>query len=210
MPLKGQRAIIEPLELKDRGTNSLESSIGREVRDRRKKHGMTVAELAGLADLSPGMLSKIENGHTSPSLATLQSLALALNVSVTAFFRRFEERRDASFVKAGDGLTIQRRGSRAGHEYELLGHSVGKAGSVEPYIVTLTDASEVFPSFQHGGVEFIYILEGKLDYHHGGVTYEMGPGDSLFFDAEAAHGPERLVETPIRFICVITSPDEAA
>ena len=84
--------------------NTLEISIGRELRSLRKKHDMTVAELGALAKVSSGMLSKIENGLTSPSLATLQALSSALNVSVTAFFRSFEKRRDATFVAAGEGL----------------------------------------------------------------------------------------------------------
>lgn len=183
--------------------HTLEMSLGREIRRLRKKYGMTVIALANQAGLSSGMLSKIENGLTSPSLSTIQSLAAALNVSVTALFRRHEQRRDATMVKAGEGLIIHRRGSLAGHEYRLLGHSVGKNVTMEPYMITLTDQSEVFPSFQHPGTEFIYILEGRIDYHHSGVTYELGPGDSLFFDGEAPHGPERLIETPIRFICCI-------
>ena len=198
----------DPAGVRNKRGNSLETSIGREVRQLRRKHDMTVSQLADLAGLSPGMLSKIENGLTSPSLATLQALGGALNVSVTALMRRFEERRDATFVPAGGGLKIQRRGTRAGHEYELLGHSVGKKVTMEPYLITLTDRSEVFPSFQHAGTEFLYILEGRMDYHHGGVSYPMGPGDSLFFDGTAAHGPENLVETPIRFVCVIVYSEE--
>ncbi|MBT3172660.1 MAG: helix-turn-helix transcriptional regulator, partial [Rhodospirillaceae bacterium] len=182
--------------------------IGREVRQLRRKHDMTVTELAELAGLSSGMLSKIENGHTSPSLTTLQSLASALNVSVTALMRKFEERRDATFVAAGGGLKIQRRGTRAGHEYRVLGHSLDEEITMEPFVITLTDKSEVFPAFEHEGTEFLYVLEGRMDYHHGGATYAMGPGDSLFFDAEAAHGPENLVETPIRFVCVIVHSSE--
>jgi len=188
--------------------NRLELCIGREVRQLRQKHSMTVTELAELASLSSGMLSKIENGLTSPSLATLQSLASALNVSVTALMRRFEERRDATFVPAGGGLKIQRRGTRAGHEYRVLGHSLGDEITMEPFVITLTDKSEVFPDFEHPGTEFLYILEGRMDYHHSGATYAMNPGDSLFFDAEAAHGPANLIETPIRFVCVIVSSAE--
>jgi DNA-binding XRE family transcriptional regulator len=108
------------------GTNhaNLEVAIGREVRDFRRKLDMTVAELAKLSSLSAGMLSKIENGMTSPSLDTLQALSRALHVPVTAFFRRYEEERDATFVPAGQGLTIERRGTRAGHQYQLLGHTL--------------------------------------------------------------------------------------
>jgi transcriptional regulator with XRE-family HTH domain len=193
---------------RDKWANRLEMCIGREVRQLRRKHDMTVTELAELAGLSSGMLSKIENGHTSPSLTTLQSLSSALNVSITALMRKFEERRDATFVAAGGGLKIQRRGTRAGHEYRVLGHSLDEEITMEPFVITLTDKSEVFPAFEHEGTEFLYVLEGRMDYHHGGATYVMGPGDSLFFDAEAAHGPENLVETPIRFVCVIVHSTE--
>ena len=93
--------------------NTLEVAIGREVRAFRNKLGITVSDLAAATGLSLGMLSKIENGVTWPALTTLQTLSRALGVPVTAFFRRFEERRDAVFVKAGDGLLIERRGTSA-------------------------------------------------------------------------------------------------
>lgn len=186
--------------------NKLEIAIGSQIRSFRKKMDLTIAELASLANLSTGMLSKIENGNASPSLSTLQALSDALNIPVTAFFRKFEERRNASFVKAGKGLIIERRGTRSGHEYQLLGHSVGKSISVEPYLITLTVESEVFPLFQHTGMEFIYMLEGKLLYLHGDKSYMLEPCDSLFFDAETTHGPEELIELPIRFLSIIVSP----
>lgn len=187
------------------GTNhaNLEAAIGREVRDFRKKLDMTVAELAKLSSLSAGMLSKIENGMTSPSLDTLQALSRALHVPVTAFFRRYEEERDATFVPAGQGLTIERRGTRAGHQYQLLGHTLRKNIAVEPYLITLTEKSDVFPIFQHAGVEFLYMLEGEVGYRHGNKTYVMRPGDSLFFDADAPHGPDDLRKLPIRFLSII-------
>ena len=181
----------------------LEAAIGREVREFRTKLDMTLVELARLTGLSPGMLSKIENGVTSPSLATLRALSEALQVPVTAFFRRFEEERDASFVRAGQGLNIERRGTRAGHQYQLLGHSVGKSIAVEPYLITLSEESDVFPVFQHDGIEFIYMLEGVVGYRHANKTYRMTAGDSLFFDADAPHGPEELLQLPIRFLSVI-------
>jgi transcriptional regulator with XRE-family HTH domain len=184
--------------------NKLEVAIGRQVRALRKKLDLTVAGLAKLAGVSNGMLSKIENGIASPSLATLQSLATALQVPVTAFFRKYEEERDVSFVHAGEGLIIERRGTRAGHQYQLLGHSVGKTIAVEPYMITLTEESDVFPIFQHSGMEFIYMLEGEVGYRHGDKTYNLTPGDSLFFDADAPHGPEELKKLPIRFLSVIT------
>jgi transcriptional regulator with XRE-family HTH domain len=178
------------------------------VRQFRQDLDMTVAEVAKLAGLSSGMLSKIENGMTSPSLATLRALSRALNVPVTSFFRKFEEQRDATYVKAGEGLPIERRGTRAGHLYHLLGHSVGHRTSVEPYLITLTEKSEVFPLFQHSGTEFIYVLEGRVIYRHGSQTYDMGPGDSLFFDSDVPHGPEELVTLPVRMLSLIVRPGD--
>ncbi|MFQ5485377.1 MAG: helix-turn-helix domain-containing protein [Desulfobacterales bacterium] len=183
--------------------NKLEVSIGRQVRTFRKKLDLTVAGLAKLAGLSNGMLSKIENGNASPSLSTLQSLAAALTIPVTALFRKYEEERDVSFVRAGRGLIIERRGTRAGHHYQLLGHSIGKTIAVEPYMITLTEESDVFPIFQHSGMEFLYMIEGEVGYRHGNKTYPLTPGDSLFFDADVPHGPEELKKLPIRFLSVI-------
>ena len=125
---------------------------------------------------------------------------------MTAFFRKYEEERDVSFVRNGEGLTIERRGTRAGHQYELLGHTVSRQVFVEPYLISLTEQSDVFPLFQHTGVEFIYMTEGRIAYRHGNNIYRMEPGDSLFFDSDAPHGPEELVELPIRFLSVIIEP----
>ena len=208
-PRKPQAAaskLQDPHALAGNGDSRLEVAIGREVRIFRKELDMTVMELARAAGLSTGMLSKIENGGISPSLATLQALSRALQVPVTAFFRRFEEQRDATFVRAGEGLKIERRGTRAGHQYELLGHSTSGRVAAEPYLITLTEQSDVFPLFQHPGIEFIYMLEGEVGYRHSGKTYVLRPGDSLYFDADAPHGPDQLRKLPIRFLSVIAYP----
>lgn len=183
----------------------LEIAIGLQVRALRKQKRMTVADLAGRTGLSPGMLSKIENGAISPSLTSLQSLSNALSVPLTAFFKRFEERREVVHVKAGDALEIERAGTRAGHQYNLLGHlGANSSGvTVEPYLIVLTAESDTFPAFQHEGLELIYMLEGEIDYVHGDQSFNLQPGDSLFFDADAPHGPHRLVKLPARYLSVI-------
>ncbi|MDH6269395.1 transcriptional regulator with XRE-family HTH domain [Rhizobium sp. SG_E_25_P2] len=206
LPFQNPHAVRE-----DARENNLERAIGHEVRTLRKKLGITGSDLASATGISLGMLSKIENGNTSPSLTTLQSLAQALGVPVTAFFRRFEESRNAMFVKAGEGVELERRGTRAGHQYNLLGH-IGNNTSgvvVEPYLITLTTDSDVFPTFQHEGLEFLYMLEGEVHYRHGDRLYPMAPGDSLFFDADAPHGPEVLVKLPARYLSIISYPEKA-
>ncbi|MCB1341624.1 MAG: helix-turn-helix transcriptional regulator [Pseudooceanicola sp.] len=200
----------DPHRLRDDREGVLEVAIGREVRAFRQKAGMTVADLARRTGLSLGMLSKIENGNTSPSLATLQTLSHALSVPMTAFFRQFEEVHEAIHTKSGEGLEIERRGTRAGHQYRLLGH-IGSNGSgvqVEPYLITLTSASDTFPAFQHDGIETIYMLEGEVDYRHGSKVYPLKPGDTLFFDADAPHGPEVLRKLPARYLSIISYPQK--
>lgn len=184
------------------------AAIGREVRHFRCQQGITVAKLASITDRSNGMLSKIENGKTLPSLTTLQELSHALSVPVTAFFKSYEEKRRVQHVRAGEHFEIERRGTRAGHQTNLLGH-IGSNSSgvvVEPYIITLTTESDTFPAFQHEGLELLYMLEGEVDYRHGEQVYPLKPGDSLVFDADAPHGPEVLVKLPARYLSVISYP----
>lgn len=209
MPPTPRAALTQdPHRVRDIAERNLETAIGRELRSFRHQEGMTVADLSAATGLSLGMLSKIENGQTSPSLTTLQVLAHAFSVPVTAFFKSYEERREAQHVKAGDHVEIERRGTRAGHHYSLLGHlGTYPTGVVmEPYLITLTTESDVFPTFQHEGLELLYMLEGEVDYRHGDEIYALKPGDSLFFDADSPHGPEGLVRLPARYLSIIAYP----
>ena len=190
----------------DTDSQKIEYAVGLQIREYRNQLKLTVGEIAKKANLSTGMLSKIERGVTAPSLSTLQSIAVALNVPITSFFRKFEEQRDCTLVKSGQGLHIERRATRSGHQYQLLGHNIGNDTAVEPYLITLSDDSEVFPIFEHPGVEFIYLLEGEMLYRHLNVTYRLHAGDSLFFDSEAPHGPAELIGLPIKMIAVLCRP----
>ena len=198
----------DPHRVREMTERNLEAAIGREVRAFRRQQGLTVADLAQITGLSIGMLSKIENGITSPSLTTLQVLSHAFSVPVTAFFKSYEERRAVQHVKSGDHIEIERRGTRAGHQYNLLGHIGSNASGVvvEPYLITLTAESDTFPTFQHDGLELLYMLQGEVTYRHGDQLFHLKPGDSLFFDADARHGPEVLNQLPARYLSVICYP----
>jgi DNA-binding XRE family transcriptional regulator/mannose-6-phosphate isomerase-like protein (cupin superfamily) len=173
------------------------------VRAFRKKLGLTITDLALAADMSVGMLSKIENGQISPSLATLQSISKALNVPITTLFSAFEERRDCSFVRAAQGVIIERRGTKVGHQYQLLGHGLGGDIVVEPYLITLSEEAVPFTGFRHAGVEFLYMLSGEVLYRHADRTYHLRAGDALMFDSGASHGPEELIVTPMSYLSII-------
>lgn len=185
---------------------SLEAAIGRKVRELRQGLGVTISDLARSTELSVGMVSKIENGQTSPSLSTLKALASALNVPISMFFQEFDVRRDASYVPAGQGVKIDRRGTKSGHLYELLGHSLRSNVSVEPFLITLDEGADTHVSFQHSGHEFIYMLSGEVTYRHGDRSYDLKPGDALFFDALAPHGPERMDALPATYLSIIVTP----
>ena len=111
-------------------------------------------------------------------------------------------------VKSGMGVETERQGTRAGHQYHLLGHIGSNASGVvvEPYLIVLTTESDRFPTFQHEGIEMLYMLEGTVGYRHGEQVYRLEPGDTLLFDADAPHGPVDLIQLPARYLSIITYP----
>lgn len=186
------------------GDRSLYRHLGGTIRDLRQRDHLTIADVAAQVGISRGMLSKIENGQAATSLDTLSRIARALGVSLAHLFRYYDvPSGGAQLVKAGRGMEVVRRGTRCGHTYHLLAYDQGPQKSFEPFLITMDDASEVFPTFEHPGTEFIYMLEGRIEYRHGQHTYVLAPGDSLTFRGSVPHGPERLIELPIRFLAVI-------
>lgn len=186
----------------DHAGGVLEPIIAQQVRRYRNEQGISAADLAARTGLSKAMISKIESATTSCSLTTLQRLADGFGIPVTALFRGSASDREASFTKSGAGSVSVRSGTQHGHVYQMLGVLKDTPDALEPTIVTLTDVSNVFPLFQHPGTEFLYMLEGRMTYGHGGYEYEMNPGDALLLDGEAAHGPLELHDVPIRFLAV--------
>ena len=187
-----------------RADNRLEAALGQVVRGFRKRATLGISELARRAGLSPGMVSKIENGAISPSLASIRALARALQVPVTSLFREFDEVTDVTFVRAGEGTLVHRDGLSIAHEYRVLGQTTAKGIAVEPYLMTYTAESRVVPFLHRAGTQFIYVLEGRLNYRHGNKTFLMSEGDSLLFQADVPHGPEELLSTPVRYLSVLS------
>ena len=200
------RSKVVPLAVESGGTEASGGQLGQvianHVRSRRLEIGLNVGQLAERTGISKGMLSKIENAQTSPSLSTLERLSSALDMPVTSLFRGLAEERDAVFVKAGSGPEIVRKGTRSGHTYELLGSMRGPYKRVEPLLVSLVESSEVFPLFQHAGIEILYMLAGTMDYSYGREHYRMEKGDTLQFEGDIPHGPTKLVKLPIRFLSI--------
>jgi len=187
--------------------HSLERYVGNTIRELRQNHGLTIAAVADQVGISRGMWSKIENAQTATSLETLAKIAAALGVSLATLFRNYNiPEGGAQLVKQGEGMEVVRRGTQRGHTYHLLAYDQGPTKLFEPFLITMDDASEVFPTFEHPGTEFIYMLEGKIEYRHGQYTYLLEPGDSLTFRGDIPHGPETLIQLPIRFLAIIHYP----
>ena len=197
-----------PHKTKASKDKNLEAAIGRQVRLFRRQQEITIANLSKITGLSMGMLSKIENGNTSPSLTTLKNIANALRVPLTALFSSYEEVSEGVHTKSGQGVEIERRGTRSSQQYNLLGHLGSNSSGVivEPYLIKLNAKSDVFPTFQHAGIEMIYMLKGQVNYRYGDTVYELKPGDTLFFDADEPHGPDVLVELPTHYLSIISYP----
>jgi transcriptional regulator with XRE-family HTH domain len=176
--------------------------VGERVRDARRALGLTMAQFAEVAEISLGMVSKIEHGQTSPSLSTLTRLAHAAEVPITAFFRGLDEEHDVVIVRGGERMEILHEGTGPGHIYEDLGSLRGPNRIIEPMMVTLESSNDVFPLFQHEGVEFLHMLEGSMDYGYGPKTYTLCVGDTIQIHGEVAHGPVALLDMPVRFMSV--------
>ncbi|MDO6564988.1 XRE family transcriptional regulator [Amphritea sp. 1_MG-2023] len=188
----------------------LDHYIGMKVKKARLDEGLKITDVARISGISQGMVSKIENAQVSTSLETLSRLCSALGLPISKLFNDFDRPEGgAQFTKSGKGLEVVRRGTEKGHTYQLLTYQRGGKKIFEPFLVSMDDLSEVFPTFSHPGEEFLHLLSGKLIYRHGNHLYEMEPGDSLTFDAEIPHGPETLLEAPIKLLSIIHYEDHA-
>ncbi|BGE63860.1 helix-turn-helix domain-containing protein [Pseudomonas aeruginosa] len=182
----------------------LEQYLGMQIKRQRQAQELKLADVARIAGISQGMLSKIENAQVSTSLDTLSRLCDVLGMPMSKLFSQYDQPDgNALLVKAGDGLEVVRRGTEKGHTYQLLNHTRGPKKNFEAYMVSMDDASEEFPTFSHPGTEFLHLLEGELIYRHGNQLYHLQAGDSLTFDGETPHGPEKLVQVPIRLMSIM-------
>lgn len=194
----------------DDSKTPLERFLGTTIRDLRQNLRLTIAQVADQAGISRGMLSKIENAQTSTGLDVLHRIAQALGVSLSTLFRNFDAPQgSAQLVKKGAGMEVVRKGTRRGHTYHLLAYDQGPRKAFEPFLITMDDEAERFPTFEHPGTEFIHILKGVIEYRHGQQTYILHPGDTLTFQADIPHGPERLIKTPIQFLSIFIYPPGA-
>src|ERR1700730_9522052 len=124
--------------------------LGRTARRLRESQNLTLADVAGRANISSAMLSRLETGRVSPSLETIVALSQALGVTASVLMQRVgADDGGAQLIRAGEGLETVRSGTRRGHTYHLLAAQRGPRKVFEPFLVTLNDRRERFAGFQH-------------------------------------------------------------
>lgn len=188
--------IIKPAEHED-------IPVGVNLRRLREQQGITLRELAERSHLAINTLSLIENERTSPSVSTLQQLARALGVSITAFFEGVTAPQAVAYVRSD----CRPRASIDIGVLEDLGAGAN-IQAVEPFIVTLDPgASSGSGDIVHTGYEFVYCLSGRILYMIDSVSYLLDPGDSLLFEAHLPHRWQNLSLTPARILMVLYPTD---
>jgi transcriptional regulator with XRE-family HTH domain len=178
--------------------------VGRQLRDVRSSHGLSLRALSKLSGLNVNTLSLIENGKTSPSVSTLQLLAAALQVPITAFFESEPARKSIVFQKTG----VRPRAALDFGALEDLGAGLTLRGG-QPLLVTLKPGmGSGGTPIVHTGHEFVYCLEGQLEYTIQGEKYLLESGDSLIFEAHLPHQWRNAGSNVLRSLLIICPTDD--
>lgn len=180
-------------------------NVGHQLREIRVAHGLSIRSLAEQSGLNVNTLSLIENSRTSPSVSTLQQLAGALEVPITAFFETDIPKSNVSYQKAGQRPIA----TFANGILEDLGAGLTLHGG-QPFLVTLEPNANSGPTpIVHTGIELVFCLGGHLSYMIVEDVYTLDPGDSLIFEAYLPHCWQNTGETPSRSLLIMCPADES-
>jgi transcriptional regulator with XRE-family HTH domain len=181
-----------------------EVDVGKNLRKLRDEQGLTIRVLAAKSGLAVNTLSLIENGKTSPSVSTLQQLAIALEVPITAFFETDEPELEVVHLKRGNHQVAAFENGTL----EDLGKGM-RGRRLEPFIVTLQPHSDSGSQpVVHNGHEFVYCLEGRILYEIEDQIYRLEPGDSLLFEAHLPHRWINAESEPSRSLLALCPGEE--
>ena len=164
--------------------------LARKIRELRTERGLTLQEVAEGAGFSKGLLSKVETGVVALPIATLAKLAAVLEVPIGEFFEVVPDA-DETEVYFPKSTRREVRGRLTSHNYhyELLLRG-RKRRDMQPMLITVDAKTYKSKLVDHAGEQFIYLLEGEMDYVVGDKLYTVKPGDCLYFSARLMHGPK--------------------
>lgn len=175
--------------------------LGERVRARRMEIGLSLRSLAEQAGLTASFVSQVERGVTSPSIESLRHIATALGVPVFHFLLEPEEEPHA--VRSDKRVRLTMPGSQV--SFQLLTPRLNR--KMEAFL-TEREPGDTTPlvRFSQQTEEFIYILQGQLEVRLGETVYQLGPGDTLYFDGALLQDIKPRGDQTARFISVITPP----
>lgn len=162
---------------------NLIGKVGSIIARQRKQRGMTIAELAGNAGISSGLLSQLERGLGNPSIETLSQLARTLSIPIGTFFET---------ASAPPGEVVHPHSRRrlvledAGMTYQLLVPDMQGALSML-YIELPPGFSNANAPFNHQGEEVVFVLSGSIEIHIGNREWVLAQGDSIRFQSTVDH-----------------------
>jgi transcriptional regulator with XRE-family HTH domain len=181
----------------------IEHHIARRIRRLRNAQGKTLQQISDSTGLSKGLLSKIENCIVSPPIATLAKLATALDVPIGEFFEIDDLDAGSVYFPKSKRKTVQGRRSELNYEYELL-VAGRKRRDMQPMIISIDGRKSKFALQEHPGEQFIFMLQGFMEYVVGDKTYTVEPGDCLYFDARMPHGPKLQKNQKANYLVVFS------
>lgn len=177
--------------------------VGAQIRERRKRKGLTISNLSRVTGISKSNLSKIETGTISASLNSLSAVAGALSVRIQDLFKGFDDEGRFIHIPSGDGLVLHQAQSADGMLCRLLSASAGQFPGFQPYVVTLEEPLRGAAQITHPGTQVIYMLEGQMRYRYGHRELLVSVGDTAVFDANTPHGPIAILGTKAKYFCMV-------
>lgn len=184
-----------------------ELKIGQQIRDLRQDRRMTLQDLSSETELSKPLLSQIENGQVIPPLATLLRISKALKVPLQTFFEEEDNTQKCLVVRAGTANPIHRRPKQGGTPQPYSYHSLAygkKHKNMEPFMIEFDpQQTDQIKAVQHTGEEFLHLLEGQIELRHGGETYLIEAGDSVYWDSGEPHSLTAVGDNIARAIVVL-------
>lgn len=169
--------------------NEVVSRIAQKIRAARLGKNLTIQEVARRSNVSKGLLSKIENSRTIPSLPVFISLIHSLDLSLKEFFEDMVlmNGKDFVLIKKDEYKPMVREERSGFHYLHVLSQNITNC-TMEVTLLTLDPGSKGKPTTTDG-YEFKYLLQGKCDYYINQESVQLNEGDSIYFDASKPHLP---------------------
>jgi XRE family transcriptional regulator, regulator of sulfur utilization len=181
-----------------------DGALGRRVRSLREAMDLSLRDLAERSGVSAPMLSQVERGDTSPTLAVAQKIAAGLDLTLSQLLR-LDEDRHVVVVRAGEGRTRRSRG----HRFEELTPPLpGQRADVSLHTLapgSATGGPGDPPLHEPGSRETAVVLAGEVELFIDDQRHDLGEGDSVTFDADLPHHFENNGSDEARLIAVVAA-----